>query len=162
MDEPVGAAATDGWRELDESRPRWSEAVPNLWFGGTQTGRATVGPDLDEFDLVITLDAATAQQEPAGDQELVYPFPDGSIPDILPEIVWKVMDGHACGWTVLVRCAEGINRSALVVAMAMQHMFGMSREETIEVLRAARHPHVLARTAYQQLLPTDPSEEPTS
>jgi protein-tyrosine phosphatase len=56
------------------------------------------------------------------------------------------------GQRVLVTCAMGLNRSALVAALAMRRAYGMSAEETIGQIRAARSPLALSNRNFVQLL----------
>lgn len=56
------------------------------------------------------------------------------------------------GRRVLVTCAMGINRSALIAALAMHEVWGMSAEEILARIRRARSPWALSNGNFVQLL----------
>lgn len=56
------------------------------------------------------------------------------------------------GQRVLVTCALGLNRSALVAGLAMQRAFGMSSDEVIDQIRTARSESALGNKNFTRLL----------
>lgn len=58
------------------------------------------------------------------------------------------------GRRVLVTCALGLNRSALIAAIAMSEVYGMSGDEIIARLRRARGPWALSNPNFERLLRT--------
>jgi len=56
------------------------------------------------------------------------------------------------GRRVLVTCAMGLNRSALVAALAMHEIYGMSADEIIARIRRARGSWALSNPNFERLL----------
>jgi protein-tyrosine phosphatase len=56
------------------------------------------------------------------------------------------------GRRVLVTCAMGLNRSALVAALAMHDVFGMSADEIVARLRRARGSWALSNPNFERLV----------
>ena len=56
------------------------------------------------------------------------------------------------GQRVLVTCAMGLNRSALVAALAMQQAFGMSAEEVVGQIRETRSSLALSNPNFVRLI----------
>ncbi len=56
------------------------------------------------------------------------------------------------GRRVLVTCAMGLNRSALVAALAMHEVYGMGADEIIRRLRRARGTWALSNPNFEKLL----------
>lgn len=56
------------------------------------------------------------------------------------------------GRRVLVTCFMGWNRSGLVAALAMRMAFGLSAEEAINAIRAARGPNALSNTDFVRVI----------
>jgi protein-tyrosine phosphatase len=56
------------------------------------------------------------------------------------------------GSCVLVTCRMGINRSALVAAIAMQVAFEMPADEAIEQIRDTRSPQALSNPRFEQFV----------
>lgn len=150
----AGSACQHTWEQLGTARPRWSQAAERLWFGGTQQARAAAGPDLAAFDLLVTLDAAVARTEPVapGPGHWLRPFPDGVLPDGLATLADTIAATIHDGALVLVRCSEGINRSALLTGLVLQRHTTAPAVPVPDHLRQVRHPHVLARASYAALL----------
>ena len=58
------------------------------------------------------------------------------------------------GRRVLASCAMGLNRSALIAAIAMREVYGMSADEIITRIRRARGPWALSNPNFERLLRT--------
>lgn len=56
------------------------------------------------------------------------------------------------GRRVLVTCALGLNRSALVAALAMRAVYGMKPDEIIERIRRARGRWALSNPNFEKLI----------
>ena len=56
------------------------------------------------------------------------------------------------GQRVLVTCAMGLNRSALVAGLAMQRAFDMSTEDVVGQIRATRSALALSNPGFVRLL----------
>ncbi len=58
------------------------------------------------------------------------------------------------GRRVLSSCAMGLNRSAIVAAIAIHEVYGMSADEIIRLIRRARGPWALSNPNFERLLRT--------
>lgn len=56
------------------------------------------------------------------------------------------------GRRVLVTCAMGLNRSALIAALAMQEVYGMGPDEIVARIRRARGAWALSNPNFEKLL----------
>jgi protein-tyrosine phosphatase len=56
------------------------------------------------------------------------------------------------GRRVLVTCAMGLNRSALIAALAMHDVFGMEADEIVTRLRSARGAWALSNPHFEKLV----------
>ena len=129
-----------------------SEVVDNLWIGGFPHAE-----DLTAFDKLI-LCAEEYQPDPSyfpGVHVLYVPL--SSAMDMPEEAKAAVQAGRAvAGWLrrkkkVLVSCAMGLNRSALIATVALMTR-GMTSSEAIEKVRAARGKLALHNPQYVTLL----------
>jgi hypothetical protein len=110
-------------------------------------------PGSDWYDMVVTVCGPhEGARPPACNAHLQWTLYDDA--DIDEERVWAaasdVVDAVQDGQSVLVRCYTGQNRSGLVVALAMAHLYGMTGDEAIERLRALRSPTVLCNPTFEQ------------
>lgn len=64
----------------------------------------------------------------------------------------RVVRRLRAGRRVLVTCAMGLNRSALVAALAMHEVYGMDADEIISRLRRARGVWALSNPNFEKLL----------
>jgi protein-tyrosine phosphatase len=120
------------------------QVAPNLWVGGLPTDFESVDKNFDALVL-----AAKQHQ----DFFPVHKFPGTYVlhvplDDAKPSREEKVMALQAGlkvyelnkeGKKVLVTCAAGVNRSAMIAAMAMI-IGGVSADEAIKRIRKRRHP----------------------
>lgn len=63
--------------------------------------------------------------------------------------VARYLQGGAC---VLVTCRAGLNRSALIAALAMCLVHEMDADDAIEQIRRARSPHALFNPRFEQFI----------
>lgn len=138
---------------LDHATDDWNEIIPNLWMGGHD--RYYVDSDGiwplpvhagSNWDLVISLYRRSGHGPSESVEHYEHLFADGPLS---PEDAFEVehlagLVAHdvAAGRRVLVRCQAGLNRSGLVVALAMIEL-GHSPEAAIALIRDRRSPHAL-------------------
>lgn len=128
------------------TRP-WDEVAPNLFVGGHIANNGHDCRPRDEFDVVVSLVNEGPAFEPDNGMVVYYEFDDADLDPIhhshLDGLADMIARFTQNGFRVLVRCHGGINRSAMVAALAMRRMMGCSAEEAIEWIREARSPHCL-------------------
>ncbi|CAB4871704.1 unannotated protein [freshwater metagenome] len=159
---------------LDGLSPQWvgaedlewlpHEILPNLFMGGTgDLDVVTVpkdNPDLianHGFDAVVTL-YARAQPVGWGVVEHRFGFPDSMLaPKDKGRIIQAARWTHerwSSGDRVLVRCQAGLNRSGLVLALALM-IEGYTAQDAIELLRQQRSEFVLCNRQFERWVQTD-------
>jgi hypothetical protein len=156
----------------------WDEVFPNLWLGGHDCQPSDEWPNGDcflfdqDFDVVISLytrkgivpgegwgpdprflpPAETSRgpvehyQHRMADSEL-----DPEHHTAIDELARIAYEAVLEGQKVLVRCQAGLNRSSLIVALALMHM-GSSAQAAIEHLRGVRSPYVLCNQSFVDYL----------
>lgn len=130
-----------------------SNIVPRLWLGATPP----LDRDLPDFDLLV-LCAAEVQPERVAFHGQVVRCP--VVNDVLSHqelsrvIISSRMVAQAlgAGKRVLVTCAAGINRSALVAALALARLTRASAADLIMLMRKKRHPNALSNAFFQHVL----------
>lgn len=128
------------------------EVIPGrLYQGGLRdlwNGRVDL-PDA-ELDAVVSL-TRTVRPDFAsrGLLHVMWPVADGPLPDpdVLAQVVEVVVGLVEAGKPTLVHCAQGVNRSGLVVALALRKLEGCSGEEAVARLRS-RCPGVLRNQTF--------------
>lgn len=134
-----------------------SEVSPGLYVGSKPP------PGRHAFDVIVL--AAEEYQPHAtrfpGSQVIHVPFDDAPWRRMRSEeIAGAVRAGEAvarhlrAGRRVLVSCALGLNRSALVAAIAMHDVYGMGADEIIARIRRARGEWALSNPNFEKLLRT--------
>ena len=143
----------------DEPLPH-SEIATGLWMGGTRR-EETIGvvqPMLGysrdrQFDAVLTLYAWAA---PAswGIEERRFGFPDRQVIEEYVPVIHDLADWAHDRWSsgkrVLIRCAGGMNRSGLLVALTLMRS-GLTSDEAIALIRDRRHPWALNNRSFVDL-----------
>lgn len=132
-------------------REPWSEIVPGLWQGGHDyvdeyDTYASAVVDGTEWDLLVSLYGRHGHG-PIGDVEhlrLSIPdsFLDAEQREQVTELGLHVALAVADGARVLVRCQAGLNRSGLVVAVALKYL-GWRPADAITRVRERRSPRAL-------------------
>jgi protein-tyrosine phosphatase len=106
--------------------------VDNVWIGGDPV-------DVTKFQYIVAVNKAPTYHIPTGTLAVVYPFDDAAwLPDLakLNELADTVNRFSDQGVT-LVHCSAGLNRSALVVALALIKR-GMTPGDAIALIRSKR------------------------
>jgi hypothetical protein len=136
----------------------WDEVLPGLWLGGHDCqpegfppdGHCLIKPE-DGFDVVISLFQRWGNTPPLGVEHHTYRIADADLdPEHhsgLDELARIVVEAVKAGEKVLVRCQAGLNRSALVVALAMLRE-GYAATQIISHLRDVRSPYVLCNQSF--------------
>lgn len=139
----------------DVSRAEASEVAPGLYVGSKPAhGR-------HPYDVIVL--AAQEYQPHAtrfpGAHVIHVPFDDAPWRAMRPEeITGAVRTGQMvarhlrAGQRVLVSCAMGLNRSALVAAIAMHDVHGMDADEIVARIRRARGAWALSNPNFEKLL----------
>lgn len=112
--------------------------------------RLFISPDIDDWSVLSTQDIAVIIDVdgnldagiPTIPNHILYiyfPFIDDDLPDLINLNALAVMGSelHRAGKKILVHCAMGYNRSALVLAMILVKL-GMSGKEAMESIRLKR------------------------
>jgi hypothetical protein len=118
--------------EVAELRRSCAQVTPGLWIGG-ELARAPEG-----VSTVVTLEATTAPLALVGVTELRLPFRDSRWEQVPRPMVDAAVDAVvASDGPVLVRCRYGLNRSVLVVCLAL--MCGrVAAEDAVRLVRSVR------------------------
>ena len=145
----------------------WNEVVPGLFMGGhdvrSQSSRACVVGD--EFDLVVSLTSREGYGPPPEVEHVVARLADavldppsaGRVGELGAQVAAAVTEGRR----VLVRCSGGLNRSGVVVAEALVRL-GMTPDEAVSAVRAARGPWALTNPAFVAHLHRSQATRPTT
>lgn len=143
----------------------WDEIVPGLWMGchdymeypdAPYESDAFILPD--DFDIVFSLYRRHGLAVPDGIERKELFVRDDRINGLSPDDTNKVRafadeayDHHQAGRKVLVRCQAGLNRSGLVVALALLRM-GYSASEAVALIRERRSPWALYNERFVGLI----------
>lgn len=128
----------------------WDEIMPDMWMGGMYFGpqMTPCAPD-GQFDVVVSMAGrgamATRANNPDVIQHLFY-IDDGQLGPLEMQYVMEaaqlVSEYWAEGDKILVRCNMGLNRSGLIVALALiDH--GNEAQKVIDRIREKRSPNAL-------------------
>ena len=110
------------------------EILPNLWIGGHPK-------NIDEFKYVFCLVSKYSYPVASHQTVTIAPFEDVTeqeLPgDFLHDLADQVLHCHRRGKT-LVHCEHGLNRSALVIALALVKL-GYTPADAVAHLKAVRY-----------------------
>jgi protein-tyrosine phosphatase len=136
------------WERLDAS-----SVATRLWVGS----RPPFDRDLPGFDLLVLCAQEIQPREVAfHGRVLRCPLPDGALDH--QELTRAVLtakdvgDALLASRRVLVTCAMGLNRSALVAALAIARATRMTAAEIIDRIRQRRHATALHNTLFQDII----------
>ena len=131
----------------------WNEVVPGLWMGGTdvRNGSLTAGVVTNQFESVFSFSGATEYGPDPEVSHTVFRFADAGLDYFLEQKLEELSDQVAAelaaGRKVLVRCTGGLNRSGVVIGLALIKL-GHTPDEAITLVRAARGPYALCNGAF--------------
>lgn len=138
----------------------WDEIVPNLWVGGHDyamgwSRTSTEMLDAEGFQVVVSLYETYHSRPSEGVDHYSLVIPDGALEEEEIEQVYEMSDIVAIsvqeGRKTLVRCQAGLNRSALVAALAMIRM-GHDPEGTIDLIRSKRSRYNLVNPTFVKMI----------
>lgn len=146
-----------------DTQPLWSEVLPGLWQGGTDTcedmnytlprGAMSTVTEHD-FDTVVTL-YARALPVDWFVKELRFAVYDSNMKDFEPEQLFELVKTAHTDWKagkrVLIRCQAGWNRSGLVMALVMMRE-GYGAREAINLIREKRSSYALCNKTFEKFL----------
>lgn len=133
-----------------------SELLPNLYVGG----RPQAGPEVGSmFDVMVM---AEREYQPEASKYPGVKIIRAPIRDDDPTIYelrrvdaasTLVAEAVASGHNVLVVCAQGLNRSAFIAAMALRKL-GWKARDAIKLLRERRGGWALSNPAFEKIVRT--------
>lgn len=132
-----------------------SNVATRLWVGAAPP----FDRDLPDLDMLV-LCAQEVQPTRVAFHGLVIraPIPDSTLTnaELTRSLLASkaVADGLVRGQRVLVTCAQGRNRSALIACLALARLTRMSAEDLIQHIRARRHPEALSNPYFRHILQT--------
>lgn len=118
----------------------------NLWLGGSPQ-------NVTEYQYVFCFNGKTGYYIPNYTTVVVYPFEDAAwMPpeDKIHELAKQVL-AYSKRAPTLVHCSAGLNRSALVMALALMYD-GMTAQDAIALLREKRGEDVLHNKTFVEWL----------
>lgn len=125
----------------------WADKIAdNLWWGGQPK-------DIDEYKFVIALNHCPKYHIDEGTLVIIAPLQDGyKIPNVqmLHRLADMVNEYTALGKTY-VHCTAGINRSSLIVALALIKRGGKP-QDVVKLMRQVRGSDVLSNEVFEQWL----------
>jgi len=136
-----------------EQRLDISNVATRLWIGG----KPPFDHDLPAFDLLVL---CAQELQPATlafhGRVLRCPIPDDALDhqDLrrVVLIAKDVGDALLTGQRVLVTCAMGLNRSALVAALALARATKMTADDIIGRIRQRRNANALFNAHFQEII----------
>ncbi len=134
----------------------WRQSNPNrsLWVGA----KPPVDRSYPNIDMIVL---CAAEYQPPALPHFKGPLVRVAIPDdvLSTDELRRALSGGAAvaealskGKRVLVTCAAGINRSALVAGLALVRHTKMTADEVIAIMRARRHPDCLFNKHFVEVL----------
>jgi protein-tyrosine phosphatase len=153
------ATQKGGWlsaakrRQATVSKVDASNVAPRLWVGGKVDPTA---PLTKVSVLVLCAQEIQPTQLAFQGEVLRCPIPDSrlTLPEFQRAVATSSQVAHelAGGKTVLVTCAKGFNRSALVASMALGKITRLSADDLIALMRAKRSRYCLSNPHFRQIL----------
>jgi protein-tyrosine phosphatase len=131
-----------------------SNVYPRIWVGAAPPADR----HLSHFTLIVLCAREYQPERPAWTARVARArLPDEALsrPELREAVVAAraVVEEARRGGRVLVTCAQGINRSALVAGMAILQLTPrMSADEVIRTMKARRHPNCLYNHHFQAIL----------
>lgn len=156
------AGQRGGWLSAEKRRRRMggdverldaSNITRRLWIGG----KPPFDRDLPGVDVLV-LCAQELQPDKLGFRGAVIrcPIPDSvlSTHELRRALITgrEVAKQLVSGKRVLVTCAAGRNRSALVAGLALGLTYRLSATQVIELIRAKRHPECLYNPEFPKII----------
>lgn len=123
-----------------------NEILPGLWLGA-------VPRQIDGYKYVLCVGERPTYHVQIGQMAVCRPFNDSPLvpaDEVLHELADMTLAFAAKGRT-LVHCTQGINRSPLVVGLALIKK-GMTAEQALQHLRTTHNSAVLSNKAFEQWL----------
>ncbi len=132
-----------------------SNIMRRLWVGG----HPPVDRDLPDFDVLVLCAVEIQPERLAFSRRVVRcPLPDASLTALEQRLAISrarvVAGALASGQRVLVTCHKGLNRSALVAALALACITRMSSRDLVRLIRERRSPKALGNPHFVRLLET--------
>jgi hypothetical protein len=143
---------------LEKTHVGASEIIERLWVGGFVPAKFSSNGTNGEriFDVGFDVWVACAQelqdvfdreackrlkivQCPLGDNYFTVSSP--SRLKLIDKAVKRIVRLYEEGNTILITCAEGRNRSAMIAALVVKRIKGISGEEAVALVRKNRNPH---------------------
>lgn len=131
-----------GWAGLDYIEGEYHEIVPNLFLGSQPSS-------IDKFKYVFAMNGRPTYWIPVGKMVFCRPFHDCElVPDVemLHDTAEMVLECSKKGPT-LVHCMAGINRSSLIVGLALVKS-GMAPKDAIALIREKRSKMCLSNETF--------------
>jgi protein-tyrosine phosphatase len=133
-----------------------SEVTPGLWVGG----KPALGRH-EDVDVIVL--AAEELQPPArlfpGSEVIYAPLDDDGTRPLREDEIRTALEASdrvarrmRARRRVLCTCAMGLNRSALIAALAMNRVHGAGADEIIARIRHARGPRALSNPSFERLI----------
>lgn len=148
------AGQRGGWLSAAKRKPYDATVVsPRLWIGA----KPPFDKDLPGVDILV-LCAAEVQPDQLAFHGAVLrcPIPDAELDAAQVRLVLQtavaVAKAIVSGQRVLVTCRMGLNRSALIVALALHQLTTMSGEQIVEHIRRQRSLSALSNKHFVQLV----------
>jgi len=130
-----------------------SNITRRLWIGG----KPPLDRDLPEFDVLVLCAKEIQPDEVAFARQLIRcPLPDATLnnQELARAFVTarKVGEALVAHKRVLITCAMGINRSALVASLGLGLVTRMSADGLVRLMRTRRHPGCLSNDHFRAIL----------
>ncbi len=120
-------------------------------------GKPPFDRDLPDFDVLVLCAAELQPPHPAFHGRVIHcPLPDAALDRA--ELVMALQAGRAvadelvAGKRVLVTCAQGINRSALVACLALGLVTELTPQQLVANVRKKRNPMCLSNDHFLKIL----------